>query len=257
MTNAAPRPPAKPSREYPLPWWRTMRVPLLFGPLRGRLWLPFSRGKVLRLFFGTYEADQTAMISNYLHPGSVFFDVGAAVGYYTVLAAPLVGPTGRVVSFEPDPQNAAYLKKHVAINRFRNVDVRQQAVGNRNGVAPFTCGSGTGTGHLVESGSTQVAICRIDDVAGETGNPTHIKIDVEGAELEVLEGARKTLLASRPKLFLSTHGTEVQNACARYLTELGYEIRPISPNPKYESELLCLPGKRLHSAENKVPSRAA
>ena len=63
--------------------------------------------------------------------------------------------------------------------------------------------------------------------------------------------------AALGQLTLSTHGAQVQHACTRYLTELGYEIRPISPNPKYESELLCLPRKKSTSAETTVPSRAA
>jgi FkbM family methyltransferase len=226
--------------EYNIPWLHATRVPLLFGPMRGKYWLPFSRGKVLRLLLGSYEPDQTTMMKELLRPGHVLFDVGAAVGYYTVLAAPLVGDEGRVVAFEPDPKNAAYLRKHVAINRLTNVTVHQTAVGNLNGRAKFAGGSGTGTGRLTESGTTTVGICRLDDFVATAGFPTHIKIDVEGAELDVLRGARQTLTSARPTIFLSTHGSKVYHACHEYLTELDYNLLPISADPKYASEVLCL-----------------
>jgi FkbM family methyltransferase len=172
----------------------------------------------------------------------VLFDVGAAVGYYTLLAARLVGPEGHVVAFEPDAKNAGFLRKHIAINRLSNVEVQYSAVGNRTGHASFAPGSGTGTGHLSESGTTSVPICKLDEFVRSGPLPTHLKIDVEGAELEVLEGARKILTTVRPTLFLSTHGSTVRQACCQYLRKLGYHTRPMSTDPKYESEILCAAG---------------
>ena len=226
--------------EYRLPILHRWKVPLLFGPMRGSYWLPFSRGKLLRLFSGRYEPDQTAKMQELVGPGHVFFDIGAAVGYYTVLAAPLVGRQGRVVAFEPDPKNAAFLRQHVAINDLSNVDVRQAAIGNTNGFARFTGGSGSGTGRLADSGTTVVEVCRLDDLISQIGLPTHMKIDVEGAELDLLHGARQTLLRARPTLFLSTHGPRMYDSCRQFLTELGYDVLPISSNPKYASEILCI-----------------
>lgn len=226
--------------EYRLPLLHRWRLPLLFGPMRGRYWLPFSRGKVLRLLSGRYEPDQTIKMQEMLRPGDVFFDIGAAVGYYTVLAAPLVGSQGRVVAFEPDSKNAAFLRRHVAINKFSNVEVRQAAVGNSSGFARFTGGSGSGTGRLANSGTAVVAISRLDDLIPEVGLPTHMKIDVEGAELDLLHGARQVLIRAKPTLFLSTHGPKMYDSCRRFLTELGYEVLPISSNPKYASEVLCI-----------------
>ncbi len=227
------------STEYRIPFWHAARVPVLFGPTRGQYWLPFSRGKLLRLLLGSYEADQTELMRKQLRPGSVLFDVGAAVGYYTVLASPLVGREGRVVSFEPDVRNAAYLRKHIAINRLTNVEVHQTAIGDRSGQAHFACGTGTGTGHLADSGAATVSICKLDDIVRRTRMPTHIKIDVEGAELQVLEGARNILTSARPTLFLSTHSPTLHEACCRYLSELGYSIQPISTSPKYDLGIVC------------------
>ena len=239
MSNSPRNQPVSPSSEYQIPLWQGVSFPLLFGKTRGRRWLVFSGGKILRLLLGSYEVDQTSIITQRLQPGSVLFDVGAAVGYYTLLAAPLVGPEGRVVSFEPDSKNAAFLRKHVAVNRFTNVDVHQTAIGDRNGQAQFSGGTGTGTGRLTERGNFTVSLCTLDEVVRHTRMPTHIKIDVEGAELRVLHGARNLLATAKPTLFLSTHGPRVHQACCRYLTELGYKIEPMSSDPHCDSEILC------------------
>jgi FkbM family methyltransferase len=249
--------PVQPWHEYSIPFWQASSIRLLFGPLRGRLWLPFSRGKLLRLLLGTYEPHQTALFTQQLHSGSVLFDIGAAVGYYTVLSSPLVGQDGCVVAFEPDARNAAFLRRHVAINSLTNVEVHQSAVGNRNGRAGFTCGSGTGTGHLSESGPHAVPICRLDDFVHRSRQPTHIKIDVEGAEMQVLAGARRLLASAKPALFLSTHGPTAHQACCRYLAELDYSIQPMSPDPKYESEVLCTPRRPSRAASLSRIRRAA
>lgn len=225
--------------QYHIPFWHAVRILLILGPMCGRYWLPFSGGKLLRVLLGSYEPDQSSLIAKQLRPGSVMFDVGAAVGYYTLLASPLVGPEGRVVSFEPDAKNAAYLRKHVAINRLKNVEVHQTAIGDRNGQAKFTCGTGTGTGRLADSGAATVELCKLDDFVRHSAKPTHIKIDVEGAELQVLEGARNTLTTARPTLFLSTHGSTVHQLCCQYLTELGYTVQRMSSDPKCDSEILC------------------
>lgn len=236
--------------------WRRMWLPILAGPMRGCRWLPGSGGKILRLLLGTYEPDQTSRVVQELSEGSVFYDVGAAVGYYTVLAAPRVGAAGRVLAFEPDPKNAAFLRRHVEINRFTNVVVRQSAVGDRDGTATFTCGSGTGTGHLSDDGGAPVAICRLDSMVEEHGWPTHMKIDVEGAELEVLRGAQGILKRARPVIFLSTHGEPVKQACEEHLRRLGYLTHPVSTDPKFAPELVCVHEDHL-TRQVAIPIRRA
>src|SRR5688500_16975561 len=109
MVIAQSVPDAQQDAEYRISRLHSARLPLLCGPMRGKFWLPYSGGKLWRLLLGRYEPDQTAMMGRVLQPGHVLFDVGAAVGYYTVLASPIVGSHGRVVAFEPDPKNAAFL----------------------------------------------------------------------------------------------------------------------------------------------------
>ena len=205
-----------------------LRLPIIGGRLRGSWWLPASRGKVLRILNGTYEREQTALFEKLLHAGDTVLDVGANVGYYTLLASVLVGGGGRVHAFEPEPRNAEFLRRHVRINGRGNVSVEQAAVSDRVGTARFDFGSGTGTGHLADAGAIEVRTLRLDDHCAAHGlKPRAIKIDVEGAEMSVLAGARQTLERHRPIVFLSTHGPEVHRASLEFLRDLGYRVEPI------------------------------
>lgn len=221
-----------------------MRLPIIAGRLRGRWWLPASRGKILRILNGTYEREQTALFEQFIRPGATVLDVGAHVGYYTLLSAVLAGPSGRVHAFEPNPQNADFLRRHVAINRLETVRVEQAAVSERAGTARFDFGTGSGTGHLAVAGALEVRTLRLDEYVAEHAlAPTAIKVDVEGAEMNVLLGARETLVRHRPALFLSTHGAEVHAASLGFLRGLGYQLRPIlGGDVETTTEVLATPG---------------
>jgi FkbM family methyltransferase len=217
-----------------------MRVPILAGALRGTWWLPQGGGKVLRILSGTYEPEQTRHFRELLRPGMTVLDVGAHVGYYTLLSARLVGSRGKVVAFEPNPRNCAFLRQHVAANGLENVTVEQSAVADRNGRMRFDFGTGTGTGRLTPEGEIDVSSVRLDDYCAARGIvPGAIKIDVEGAELDVLRGAEATIVDRPPVLFLSTHGTSIHVACMDWLRERGYGLQAITgPNVDVATEVL-------------------
>ena len=220
-----------------------MRLPVVAGRLRGRWWLPASRGKILRILNGTYEREQTRLFERHLRPGATVLDVGAHVGYYTLLSSVLVGGEGRVHAFEPNPANAEFLRRHVRINRLSNVHVEQAAVSDTAGTARFDFGTGSGTGRLADAGALEVRTVRLDDHCAQHGlAPAALKIDVEGAELVVLEGARETLARHRPVIFLSTHGAQVHAASLQVLRGLGYALSPIlGSDLDATSEVLALP----------------
>lgn len=221
-----------------------MRLPIIAGRLRGRWWLPGSRGKILRILNGTYEREQTRLFEQHVRPGATVLDVGAHVGYYTLLSAVLAGPSGRVHAFEPNPKNADFLRRHVRINRLDSVRVEQAAVSDREGTARFDFGTGSGTGHLADAGALEVRTLRLDDYCAQHAlAPAAVKIDVEGAEMSVLQGARETLARHRPVIFLSTHGPEVHRASLAYLRELGYHVAPIlGGDVEATTEVLATPG---------------
>ena len=228
-----------------LGFWNTLAIPIPQGRMRGMFWAPASGGKILRVLLGSYEREQTELFAKLVGPGSTVLDIGAHVGYYTLLAARLMRGQGKVVAFEPDPKNAAFLRRHVSANRAAKtiVDVQQAAVGATSGSVRFSTGTGSGTGHVSADGPMEVRMIKLDDFVSAQGlKPTHVKIDVEGAELDVLQGGRETLRRHRPVLFLSTHGTEPHAACCRLLAELDYKLEPIlGGDVQSTSELLCRP----------------
>ena len=221
----------------------TMTLPILAGRLRGKKWLILSGGKILRVLLGSYEREQTALFERFISPGSVILDIGAHVGYYTLLASELTGPEGHVYAFEPEPKNISFLRRHIEINAGANVTVIPAAVGDSDGTAQFDYGTGTGTGHISETGKISVPIITLDRFCAQRNLfPTHLKIDVEGAEMRVLDGGRETLRRHRPVLFLSTHGPQVHEACLTLLTHLHYNVEAIvGDDLRQASEILCLP----------------
>src|SRR5262245_56179491 len=139
-------------------------------------------------------------------PGDCLIDVGANVGQMTLEAAELTGPTGRVIAIEPAPGNLKLLRAHVQANGFQDrVEIVEAACGSEAGSATFHLfGSDTdvvGSGHNLHGpvceGDWQqlpVRICTIDELCRtKLLRPAVVKIDVEGAELEVLRGSIETL----------------------------------------------------------------
>jgi FkbM family methyltransferase len=219
-----------------------MRLPILAGALRGRWWLLESRGQLGRVLTGRYEPEHSRVFAERVAPGDVVVDVGAHAGYYTLLAASLAGPGGGVWAFEPDPRNCSCLRRQVSMNRLANVVVEEAAVADRVGRQPFRFGSGSGTGFLGVNGDIDVRTVTLDSVLAGRVRPTLVKIDAEGAEARVLDGAREILDTARPAIILSTHGAEVHRDCIQFLERLAYRLSPIVGRRVDETtELLCLP----------------
>jgi FkbM family methyltransferase len=161
-------------------------------------------------------------------PGMVCWDIGANVGYYTILFAELAGQDGKVFAFEPFPRNVELLRRHVEINGYRNVRVLPCALGDRDGEAKFDPGPDRSMGHLSDEGELRVACWRADTLlaTGQIQAPDVIKIDVEGAEAKVLLGARLAL-ARGPVVFLATHGKGAHRECLEIFAEWGYQVRAL------------------------------
>ena len=206
-------------------WWRRLTtLPIFHGPLRGRRWLIATRSSFFR---GTYEVGQTRAFAASVKACDVVYDVGAHYGYYTLLASDLVGPLGKVLAFEPSPANLSYLRTHVAINECRNVSIMETAISNYEGKARFENRTGSGRGHLSAAGLVEVPVTSLDAVVRSAPPPSIMKIDVEGAEMEVLSGARRLLASHQPVIFLSTHSAELHTACQEFLRGFGYAFEPL------------------------------
>lgn len=155
-----------------------------------------------------YEPDVTSFLQRSVKKGERAIDLGANIGYFTVLLAHLVGPEGQVIAFEPESENFALLEQNVATNGYANVDLRRQAVADRSGLT-FLYRNPTNPGdHRIVAGNRtegeEVEVVALDDAAGpEFGLVRWIKMDVQGAELAALRGMRR-LIESCPSLTIVT-----------------------------------------------------
>lgn len=224
---------------------REVSLPIFAGILQGKQYVLWSKGKLVRVLMGTYEPALTAIIAETLKPGQVFWDIGAHAGYYALVAAGLVGDGGEIIAFEPSPRNVHYLKMNMERNHIETVRVVQKAVAGEPGTVTFEAGTGTGTGSLHADGEgIRVEVITLDDFVRENPGvrmPDAVKIDVEGAEFGLLQGAEKVFGETKPVLFLSTHGPAVYRQCLDWLDAHGYVSRLIvgTGEEKFTS-LLCV-----------------
>ena len=205
-----------------------MTVPILQGRLRGKKWIIGSG--VVEMALGSYEYEKRLLFEARVCSSSVVYDIGAHVGFYTLLASQLVGPDGRVIAFEPVRRNLNYLRRHLEINHCVNVVVIEAAVSDRSGTAPFSQGVDYSQGYLSQTkDDIMVNTVSIDELvmSGEIPAPDYIKIDVEGAELFVLRGAKSTLSNCNVEIFLATHSPKIHIDCCDFLTSLNYKLKVI------------------------------
>lgn len=205
----------------------TTKVWIVQGPLRGWRWIVASAAH--GCWLGTYELDKQKRLTRMVKPGDVFFDIGAHAGFFTLLAAKLVGETGKVFAFEPLPSNYNFLKQHVQINGIHNVVGFQAAVSDRSGTASFQEGHSSVTGRLSQGGTIPVEVLTLDELyaAGKIPLPDCVKIDVEGAEAAALKGARRVLTEGKPTISIETHGYEAHEECLGLLRSLGYDCESL------------------------------
>ncbi len=198
---------------------RGIRVPISAGPCQGQLWSLPTRKRFLN---GAYEARLARFVAAALRTDDIFWDVGAHFGYYTLLASRLL-TEGRCVAFEPNPDNRWYLEHHLLWNRLTNVTVLPFAIAAGDATRGFG-GSGTGDGKL-DGGELQVQVRSIDSLvaSGACPAPMFMKIDTEGAELEVLTGT--VFARGIDVLCIATHSPELHAECKRTTAAAGYCVR--------------------------------
>jgi FkbM family methyltransferase len=177
---------------------------------------------------GVTDPLEQELLARTVSEGTVFYDIGANVGFFTLLAARRVGPSGHVVAFEPLPENIATLRRNLALNGFEHVTVVPAAVGRAERTATLELGEQPMWGRIVEEPSgpgVEVDVLVIDNLvaAGAILSPDYVKVDVEGDEVGVLEGMRATLERRRPPILCEIHGTA--DRVLPMLRDLGYRLR--------------------------------
>ena len=201
-------------------------VRILRGPLRGMRWIKGAGPNAY--WFGTYELPRLRAFANTITPGAVIYDVGANVGIYSLLASLRATASGTVYAFEPLERNLHYLRRHISLNNLRNCTILAEAVGNLDGMRSFSASAlESSMARLAPGGELLVPSTTLDTRVYGTQRlrPPHIlKIDVEGAELEVLQGGYRTIAEFHPTIFLEIHGTQLHSDCRAFLSNIGYLI---------------------------------
>jgi FkbM family methyltransferase len=230
------------------PFVHTVNVGPAAG-LRFEVSLPLDKS----IWSGVYEREFAAAIVEHVKPGDVCYDIGGYRGYISGAMA-LAGAT-KVFAFEPLPANQRALRRLCELNPQLPVNIMAVALGSEDGAALLKVMPDASMGKLsnssfqseiTASSEVLVNVRKIDSLlqTREIPPPDVVKIDVEGAEADVLTGAREMLRVSRPRIFLEAHGGALEEACSQQLVRLGYRIRRLErhiPGAESARHLVCLP----------------
>ena len=228
----------------------TVVIAELDGPGRARLFVDLSDHVIgLNIVRGGYERDEVSFIRAHLKPGDTAIDVGAHIGFFTIHMASMVGPAGRVYAFEPFDANADLLERSIAENRFTDRVVFQRAAaGAASGTATLTFPAetlNTGGAYLLREGTRPLAgnlkktvrAVALDDL--DIRRPVRlVKMDVEGAEPQVIQGAARLLQSDRPVILSELHPGQLDRAAGMsadaFLAQLravGYRAQDLAGTP--------------------------
>ncbi len=221
-----------------LNWLPVDRYPVLNckGPLKGfRMKVDWKKHRSFA--YGGWEPEVVETIRRHVVPGMNALDLGAQSGFYSLLLSKLVGPSGSVTAFEPLPANARILRENLKINNVGNVTVREEAVTARPGTLRLEVpddNSDLLAGPLApddEQSAVIVPAISLDAFAREDGRTIHfIKMDVEGFEDDVLEGASEILKDCHPVMLIELHnldGHTLTHDVISRLDRLGYCVERV------------------------------
>jgi FkbM family methyltransferase len=185
---------------------------------------------------GKWDEKVATILRSCLHPGNTFVDIGANVGYFTLMASEIVGDQGTVVACEPSVRALRKLSRHLWLNQTRNVFLIASAVGRQAGTNRISLATESNIGGTsIERDGKEIenweliSVRRLDDICTEMNiAPSLIKIDVEGYEFEALRGAEQTLRTFHPVVvceltnqFLKDFGASAEQLMS-FMEGLGY-----------------------------------
>ncbi|HUS03590.1 MAG TPA: FkbM family methyltransferase [Chitinophagaceae bacterium] len=192
-------------------------------------------------FINEYENNNFSYVLNELNnnPGSIIYDLGANIGYFSMLCS-ATSPQSKIFCFEPIPVNMAVLCRHLLINRIKNVFPVNFAISDHFGLVDFSADNLSHSYTYKQSSAhygnrqinIKVGIISMDILINdfEFAKPDILKIDVEGAEYDVLAGAVNVIKNYKPKILLSTHEahvTGVEEKCLAFLDDVNYSYTKI------------------------------
>lgn len=207
-------------------------LPIQDGPLKGKKWCATTSIKYIR---GKYVKRDTDILKENVVKDDIVYDIGAHVGYFSILCSDIVGKKGKVFAFEPVPMNLLFLRKHIKINKAGNIRVFDICVSDTVGEAYFDNTEGSATGHLSPEGKLKVGVNSLDNLldSGEILPPDFIKINAEGAEQSILAGSMKIIEKYHPKFLITFHGRELRDNCIEVLSRFNYKVRITAEDALY------------------------
>jgi FkbM family methyltransferase len=178
---------------------------------------------------GTYEPYMQNAFIEYVQRGNTVFDIGAHAGFHSMFCGLLVGATGRVFAFEPNPISRESLAGQIRLNRTLRLEIVPYALSDKVGLADFDATRGSQS-RITSMGKCKVEMRTIDSLVSiELPIPDLIKIDVEGEEEKVLRGSVKTLSMFRPIVLCDYNDDKTLSILVENLLPLDYEVLPGPP----------------------------
>jgi len=194
-----------------------------------------------------HERDEQRLLLEILRSGDIVYDIGGHAGYTTLFFSAMIGPSGRVYTFEPSPVNFPRARDNVEANGRSNVTVLNLAASDQEGAALLDeRGSESaivGTTNEASNRLSRIQTMRLDDFVFRDGNPppTCIKIDIEGHAGRALEGMRRILEVACPKIICEFHNTDEEEHVTRILASHRYDVAPIDRGQTFPRRVIFLP----------------
>jgi FkbM family methyltransferase len=216
----------------PLRWllrkWMAGQGRVAFGGLRGCEML----NQRLDCRLGIYELHVQDALTRYVAENDVVYDIGANFGFHTLLASRLVGNQGRVIAFEPLPENLESMKQFLSLNGCSNTLCRQEAISFTSGMVKFYASGSPAQASLrpAQGPAIEVASVTLDEVIKTTRLPDFVLMDIEGAEVGALDGAVGLLRGPQPpKMLIEVHGEQSFEQVKAKLVSASYSFIVVKP----------------------------
>jgi FkbM family methyltransferase len=236
-----------PTHPVPLRLW--------FGPLRGHK-VCANYGLRPNYLFGGYEAKVAGILLDYVQPGQVAYDIGANIGYMSMIMALKAGEKGKVYSFEPAPNAYGMLEANSHLNRDILFEPKRVAIADKVGKETFSFFDydvvsrlGDHSGEYSDAQVIDVEVFTLDHYINVAGipKPDFLKIDVEGAEMRVLSGMTEVITEKHPTMLIEVHSPELSVEVVPFCEEHGYNCEIVAE--EFPQHVLCTAAPARNNTE--------
>jgi FkbM family methyltransferase len=223
--------------------WKSIRS----GPGKG-LWIHLNPLYEMEYLEGNYEAPVERILLSNLRPGTVFYDIGAHIGVFSLIAARNLGSHGSVFVFEPDPSNVRRIKEHASRNQLDAIRIIPKALCSTVGHQCFqrasvqSCmnrGVLAGDNSAIGESTIEVETTTLDAIGQEYALPNLIKIDVEGSEAAVLRGGEEIFRLAKPLLVCEIHHEQASSDVTGWLQARGYIFHWLENSTRFPRHLFA------------------